>query len=601
MMPILIGWENLTDLGTTNKKLTMAGGTLDTSASEIANYRGNAAAALGGADGGNSGATLIYGETDATGISDSLKAITTLEFQKNKNKYDRELQEKKDLFNQLHSEDAQLPTLLPADRERILKQFRDPIREMLLKNPDIQNNFKEYTKLQQMISDFKEAKAYAGVRLQAVAGLDKAAATETDPFRRNNILKHRNGIYNQDMYELVKPYQEALGFDETIFAKPDAIETSKQDIVGNKIVDTKKSITPLPEFQKKINYDYIQNPDSRQKAKMDVFAQRVDELPYDVKKKVIDDWNGATAKANADHGFTDKDKGYVPPIDFKDFVDEQGNPQLHINATTPQKVLAQSILENYRNSESKTEKVSELPSKIVENNASTQKTLAEAWFKKQEAKKIPSEIAKNYAAANKDNADAAESKEKMTAARDALKSTEAVGDWYINQMLQMFSPKKYENAADPSLFGIKVPGLNGKIVASENGGDQISMLSDVEMTALGLRSKVEGKVSILKPSNVIYNNLSSSDPYFIATYKVPGENGTFTTTTRTIRPNAILENLIKGVVGEETAGKENEDYKTTMRRFKARTGKENINGSIMSLLENADFTPTDTKLDDFMK
>lgn len=573
-------------------------GIFDTSAAEIANYTGNESAALGGADGGASGATLIYGDTDATGISESLSHITQLEFQKNKDSYDRDLKEKQDLFDTIKGEDAQLSVLLPVDRERILKEFREPIREMLLKNPDITSDFKQYTKLQQMLNDFKEAKAYAGVRLATVSQMDGVAAKETDPFRRNNIIKHRNGIYNQDMYQMVKPYQEALGFDETIFAKPGAVETMKEDIEGNKIVTTKKSITPLPEFEKAVNYNYIQNPDSRVKAKMDVFANRVDELPFDVKKKVVTDWNAAINKANVEHGLTDKDKGYVRPVDFTEFTDDQNNPQLFIKATVPQKVLAQSILDNYRSGESRSEKISELPSKIGENEANKQKIIADAAFRKAEAKKIPSEIAKNYAAANKDNADASKTKEEVKAVREGLKSKEAVGDWYINQMLQIFDPKKYEKAANTGVLGI--PGLNenGKILVGEGeDGAQLSLLGDVELTALGLRSKVEGKTTILKPSSVIYNNSASADPFFLATYKIKKEDGTFTTKTTTIRPSIVLENLIKGVVGEESAGKENEDYKTTMRRFKERSGKENINGSVFKLLEDSNFSASETQLD----
>ncbi len=199
----------------------------------------------------------------------------------------------------------------------------------------------------------------------------------------------------------------------------------------------------------------------------------------------------------------------------------------------------------------------------------------------------------------------------MKEIRSKISDKQAVGDWYINQMLQMVDPKKYDKLPDASTVKIKTKnkdgkevettldktGLKGRVIAYKDPatGDVRSALSDIELNALGLRFNA-GKdgITVAKPETVIYNTDNPADPYFIASYEL-NINGKVRKETKIIRPNVALEGLIKGVVGESTAGTENSDFKTTMRRWKERTGKENINGSVMSELEKPEFQATKTE------
>jgi hypothetical protein len=564
-----------------------------TTANEIVNYKGDAAGALGSPDGGNSGGTLLWGNSDASGVSEAYKTLAGHAFQKNKDAYDRKLKIMDQVYKDLESEQLQLDKMLPNDRDKVRNEYLKPLRDFLIKKRGDLTDPDDYLQYEKLLGDFKEAKKYADGRLIFIGSMDSDISMATDPEKRARMLEHRNKTYNQDMFDQVKPFQESLDWTKDIFTAPAPITGEKEDILGDKIITTKTAHTPLAEFTKDTWFNYTDSPNKSLSNQMDQYKKNFDSLPDDKKIDIVKQWNDKIKQANEDEGYKPGDLYYVPPIAEPKPVpiDDQGHTQLLVTATAPEIVRAQAILDNYKNIKATEEKISKVPSEIKKNNAEIEKTKMEAFWKKQEATiLIPSQAAENYAQAAKAKSDAAKTNEEAQKIRSELKDKEAVGDFYINQMLQMYDPKKYDKLESGEKVGLS---KTSKIVAfKDEKGEIKSALSDIELNTMGLRFNA-GKdgISVVKPESVIYNFDNAQDPYFIATYKYKS-GGIDKTETKIWRPNQALEGVIKGVVGENTAGAENSDYKTTMRRWKERTGKENVNGSVMTELEKNYWQPT---------
>jgi hypothetical protein len=384
---------------------------METTAGQIANYKGDAATALGSSPGGDSGATALYGESDLSGLSRLTDPIYLMGIRQSMDEYQRKLNEQSQLRDYLQSEQMQLGRALPNDRDYIKQNYVDKMRKLLISTPNIVRDNTKYQELQNLISDFKEAKTYAGLRLATVTQMDNQIANEQDPDKRAAMTAHRNKIFNQGLFDQVTPYQQTLGWSPDIFVKPNPVETKDQVIEGDRIVDRTRSLTPLKDFTDQTFYNYIKNPNSSVKNQMDVFASTVGNLPDDQKQAKVDAWNKKIAEANADAKYNENDPYYIKPIKLDT---DPATGAKYINSSAPELVRAQALLENYRNINSTQGKVSEIPSKIAENKMNAKKLLADASLL------IPSQAAENYAQARKAKTDSDKTFEEIKVIRNTI-------------------------------------------------------------------------------------------------------------------------------------------------------------------------------------
>jgi hypothetical protein len=573
---------------------------VDTSASEIANYRGNASA--GGA--GDPGGVRIAGSGELDQVSDAFNIIAQQNMLKNKGLYDAKMKAQEELRKQLADDDAQLNVMLPKDREELTSKFREPIRKLLLENPNITQNHEKYLELQGLMNDFREAKAYAGVRLQTVADFDNNIGAETDPEKRKRMTEHRNNQYNQGLYDKLKPYQEVLDFTDNIFAKVPAIETlSPTTLEGDFKVNKKSFITPLKAFNETVRFNYLDSRNTKLKNEMDEFARSVSELPALDRAKTIQAWNDKIAEANLDHGYKEGDKDYVPPVQTQTVKNELGEDEQVIVDSPINVVRAQSILDYYKKGESETRELDPKIAEIAKDRADIDRINADAYLKRQEAKLVlPAQRAKLLADAEQSKAAAKKSLAEARNEDEKGKDKQAVGDWYINQTLAVFDRNRFNNVPTIQNYmrDTQLKANKKQTDYQVAGKDVTAFLSPVEKMSLGKRIKIDGKTSILEPDAVVYQGQNSKDPFFMARYTYTKKNAAgkdeTVTEVRQIRPNGVIENLIKGVVGEESAGKENEDYKQVSRRFRERAGSENINSNLFLLYDKAEWKAQDDKL-----
>lgn len=559
---------------------------METTAGQIVNYQGDSAGALGTPGGAST--VPIYGNTDATLISDAYRTVATHTFARKKAEYDKKVALRDSVYKDLESETLNLNKMLPNDRDKIRNEYLKPVRDFLIKKRGDVSDPDDWIEYQRLVTDFKEAKKYADGRLIFIGGMDGEIAKEVDPEKKNRMMNYRNNLYKQDMFAEVKPYQQALDWSRDIFATPGMMENKEEEIDGNNVITTTLARTPLDEFTKQTWYNYTDSPNKSLKNQMDAYKKAYDELPDQQKVDIHKQWNEKIKLANEDFGYKEGDLYYVKPIPpLVPVENEDGSKFLALNATTPEVVRAQAILDNYKNFRSQSSQLSKLPSEIRENDANADKLKLEGAYKKKEMELVlPAERALRYAQANQANSAAAKSKAEAQEIRKKLENNEAVGDFYINQMLQMFDSKKYEGLESGNKFGMS---NTSRIISyKDKAGEVKSALSDIEMNSMGLRYNA-GKdgISVFKPETVVYNFDDPKNPYFVATYRIPSSTpgGTEKVETKIWRPNQVLEGVIKGVVGETTSGTENQDYKTTMRRWRERTGKENINATVMSELE----------------
>jgi hypothetical protein len=568
---------------------------MDTTAGQIANYTGNAGAALGSSAGGNSGATLIYGETDAPETRQAFDEIALHSFQKNKAIYDRKIKERDEIFEAVKSEKLDLGRLLETDRNYILKNFRDPIYKLLMENPNINKDDKKYQEFMNLMDKFREAKAYGATRLATISGMDAEIAKETDPEKRARMQAHRDRMYGQDIYKEVTPYQQVLDFGDQTFVKPEIKESPTEKLVGNEIISTNHRYTPVEEFTKRIYSNYIDSPNKTLKNEMDQFAASFHALPDDLKASKLTQLNDKIAQVNEDNGLKPGDKDYIKPIKGQYY-----EGRFVVTATAPELVLAESLVRNYVNERTQGAKPTKLGAEIRKLDAETKKALAEATLE------IPAKSDEYRAKAAEARAKAAETNSKIDGDDDQ-------GDFYVQSVASAYDPKRYEgmpkvaddNGNVPIQSGegktnwnVPIKGAKGSVIVHfrDGNGRYTSGLSEVELNSLGLREQVDGKFSTIKPEFVMYNYNNPKDPHFIARYKLEYVDEATKETkvkyeVRKISPNRFVEGAIKGVVGDNTTGSENKDYKLFMKRYKKLAQTENINGSIMSVIESDNFRP----------
>jgi hypothetical protein len=113
---------------------------METTAAQMAAYQGNAASALGSSAGGASGATTIYGDTDAARVNDFADRVYLYTFQKNKAIYDKKIQDRDKLRSLMETDEINPGVLLDKDRAFIESNYRNKIHDMLVQNPDLSSD-----------------------------------------------------------------------------------------------------------------------------------------------------------------------------------------------------------------------------------------------------------------------------------------------------------------------------------------------------------------------------------------------------------------------------------------------------------------------------
>jgi hypothetical protein len=582
---------------------------METTAAQMAAYQGNAASALGSSAGGASGATTIYGDTDAARVNDFADRVYLYTFQKNKAIYDKKIQDRDKLRSLMETDEINPGVLLDKDRAFIESNYRNKIHDMLVQNPDLSSDNAKYQEFQKLMQGFKEAKAYGGVRLAAVKDLDKQIAAELDPRKKARMEAHRQQILTEDIYKMPRPFQQTLDYDpNVILPKPEPITGSTEKIVGDSVVTVTTSQTPLSRFTTDTYSAYIDNENKTVADQMDLFAQNFQEMPDTFKEQQVAMWNDKINKANTAEGLKPGDQYYVPPI-----KGAWVNGKYVVQETTPDLVRAQAILKNYVNAESESAKVSQLPSQIEGNKAETKKKLKEANLL------IPAQAELAYAQAAKARADANKtSQEAQQQAKDAqLKDQQ--GSYYIQETIQAFDPRNYrglpkltgkgqeiswtdQNGTHTADMGGGVRGIKGTVLHFSDGAKTVTSLSPFQLQAMGKRVQIQGKTTIIPPAAVVYDDSNPKNPKMVAKYeytvprtvKDPDDpNGEKTITeydkkieTLEVKPIDFLKGTIKNALGEDAAGKEGEEYTRAIIELKKRTGgSENVNGWIIPLSE----------------
>lgn len=561
---------------------------MDTTAGQIASYTGNAGAALGSAPAGTSGATSIYGGGDLSSTERAMDAIALHSFQKNKMEYERKIRERDEIKQAVFDEKMDIGRLLPKDREYITKNFRDPLHKMLLENPNITKDSAKYQELLTVMDKFREAKAYGSARLAVLSGLDKEIAAELDPEKRKRMIDHRNAMEAQDIYADVKPYQQTLDYDDGTFVNPAPIVSTDEVLVGDKLVKKTKTYTPLKDFVQLPLTNYIDSPNKTLKNQMDQFANSFKELSPDLKVEKVAQWNRKIAEVMEQEGVKPGDPLYIKPIKGQML---QGG--YLVTSGVEELIRAESLLRNYKNTLSDEEKPTKMGAEIRKLDSETKKNLAEAKFK------IPAEVAELYAKAAKARAETAKTQQEAKDLRDKAAENDGQGDFYVQSVASAYDPSRYQGFPTMDAGGnVKLPdGKNWNVPLKDQAGTKVvhfrgedgkyaSGLSEVELNALALRETYDGKLTITKPEFVMYNYNNTKDPHFVVRYAIPLEGGKVKYEVRKVSPNRFVETSIKNIVGDNTTGAENKDYKLLMKRYRELTGSENINGTIMSVIES---------------
>ncbi len=554
---------------------------METSASQIVNYRGNAASALGSSEGASSGANTVYGDTSATRVNEVMDDVFRANAVKQNMLFQQQIKDRDATYAMIASGKLNTGKMLPQDRDRINKEFLDPVKKMMLADPNFRSNPKKFIEVQQAQEKFDEAKMYGQGRFAMITKLDSQIAAETDPEKRARMQQHREKTLKQDLYDEVLPYQQLLDFSDKIHVQVKAVDTKSQGISGDQLVTTTRSHTPVADFVKGSINMYIDSPNQTIKNQIDLYRDQVRELPDEQQARLGEQWNSVIKKAMDDENIKEGDINYIAPISVK--TDPQTG-KVFINESPERINLAASLLKFYKN-ETKTEGlVSKLPSDILKNQAAYKKAMTEINTL------IPAKVATEYARRNKLMADTDKARREIAKLDDGVKQTEETADYYINTLTELFDPKKFKEAVnlkdDPKF---KNTNLQGEVLAGRGtDGGRFSLLNDAQMKALGrpsLGGKSGSTKTIQMPDYIVRNVDDPNNPYFISSFYPTDDDGKtlWGEKPESIRsnPQGLIQPLVKGVVGA-SAGADKVIANIT-NRYKKRTGSGNINSTIMQL------------------
>lgn len=569
---------------------------MQTSASEIANYKGNAAASAGS----DPGVAIIAGQTDASRINERFDAIAMINIEKNRRAYEQKIKDRDDIFDKLASKDMTINQMLEPDRNMVRDKYLKPIRELLLRNPDIKSNPEDYATFQSLTQDFEEAKTYGQHRYIMMTTLDSDIAKELDPEKKMRMQAHRDKMGKQGIFEKVTPFQQTLDYSDKTFVTVPPVATKKQDISGDRVVTSTRSHTPLRLFKEGVLANYIEGPNKTLPNEMRQFKESFDALPNDEKAQRISQWNARIKQANDDENLVPGMTDYVEPIKSTLQKGPDGQDHLIVTETIPRVALAESLLKNYRNDTTEDAAVSALPSTIRKNEAAIAKDVATAKLL------IPAQKAAAMARASESYAKARKAYEETKGISAKNDSVEAKGEFFLNSALQMLDPKAMKKFGVPrieetTLLG-KNPGLKGFLLHGKDyQGNTSGVLSATQLRALGKVYNSTNGLAVTNPDYVVFNPDDTTNPFYTTIYesKAPKDDLTGlpqadykpTRTYDKVLPMALLERLVKGALGENASGKESEEYQAVMSNLKQRLGKNNnnVNANIMRLLQNKDW------------
>lgn len=556
-------------------------------ASEIAAYRGNAAAALGSTAG--QGATDIYGPTDSSGVMERQDVVRQTNANKNILEWQQRVKDRDALYGQIaatRNSEKNPGLMLDKDRQHLDTEYSDKMMDMMIANPDLKNNPQEYLKFQKMSEGFETGRVYAQARYKAITGMDAEIAKEVDPEKRARMQAHRDKMAAQGLYEEIKPYQQLLDWTEETFVKPKVDEIplgEKAD--GDYIISSKRKRTALDQFITGVNYNYVDSPNRSLANQMDAYVKSFQSMNDDMKASQLKLWNDKIAEVNKLEGIAGTPKE-IKPIRFQVVQDPQGNKHVVVNDSVPNIILAESLLKNYKNETESTPKLSDMAAKIRRQNAASLKDTATA------TQLIPSQVQKNMAERAKAISEKKKADEETKGIKQKNVGKQMTGDWYINTVASAFDEERFAGMPYVSVDNYtgdaknKYKGIPGILVASpqyetsedgntykhdKNGkriptGEVITALSDMELNAIGQRF-IGNKTGVFKPIQVVKYKptaaevaanpaLDNTDPFFVATYEITLEGGATQRETAVVRPNEFLNGMIKINQGENSSGNE---------------------------------------------
>jgi hypothetical protein len=447
---------------------------------------------------------------------------------------------------------------------------------------------------------------------------------------------HRQSMIDQDIYAMPKPYQQTLDWDpNAIFVKVDPITGSTEKAVGDSIVTVSTQHTPLQRFTQMTRENYLNNENKTIADQMDLFAKNFNDMPDTYKEQQVAQYNDKIAKANASENLKPGDLNYVPPI-----KGAWVNGKYIVQETVPDLVRAHAIMKNFVDAESEAAKVSKLPADIEKTHAETKKLLKETNLL------IPSQAELNYANAKKARADAEKTKQEAQQQRADAELKGQSGSFYLQETMQAFDPRNYQglpqltgdgkiswkddNGTHSADMGGNFRGVKGIVLQYSDGAKTITSLSPFQAQAMGRRFKTATGTAVINPTTVVYNPGNGKNPRILARYEydvpVAGakqdeldkldqqiaaakssqekaalmlqrselEKSNVTRTEKKvemleIKPLDFARGVIKNSIGEESAGKENEEYSRLINEVRKRSGgSENLNGWVIPLAEKAE-------------
>lgn len=574
-----------------------------TSASELANYKGDAAAAIGSSD--NVGANIVFGNTDTARLNERLDLVATANLAKNKAIYDQKIKDRDDLFAKIKGGDLAINQMTENDRSSVREKYLKPMRDMMIANPDLKSNPDQYVKYMQLSQDFEEAKVYGNHRYVMLTDLDKNIAAETDPQTKKRMQEHRDQQASQELFKEMKPFQKQLDFDDKTFVSVEAvpggpITTTK----GDMIYKTTKSATPLAKFQEGVLFNYVDSPTKTIHDQMDLYKNQMDALSDDQKKTQLEMWNQKIDEVNLAEGLTRKDPGYIKRILYSTEKGPDGKDHVIINATTPEVILAASLLKNYKNSSNTTSELSPLASTIEKNRQAALKDAAEIKIT------IPANAAAKYADIAKSRAETQKALAETTKIKGEGGKEQQSGEYWVTSLQNMTDFNQFKNLKDAEKQDqfkeirdkngkITQVGATGKVlIGKDDAGNVASALSPQETRALGRPfNTASGQIVVQTPDAAVLSG-TKKNPYYITYYDTPAKEAGFdavkgvaTPATPASReavivyPQQLLDRLVKGTVGENSTGKENEVILNANEAYKRMSGNDDINTGIGTLNE----------------
>lgn len=220
-------------------------------ASEVTNYQGNVALGL------NSGGIEHYGDSDTKDLNNSVFNLAYLNMQKNKTIYDQKLKERNETYQAYADGAAELKDALPKDRE-ILQQKIAAVKDLILANGgDIKSDPKVWVAVNDKLADFKTANTSAKSRLDEYNKGVAAAATETNPLKKNAMIDHWSKQLSDknDIYQLFDPYQHTLDYDIKKSLSGAITKTGPATRDGD--YDVTKTTTDVPETVNRYLLNYM--------------------------------------------------------------------------------------------------------------------------------------------------------------------------------------------------------------------------------------------------------------------------------------------------------------------------------------------------------